>query len=159
VRPGKQNDEYRATSIPSTPLVRLGGGVEEHELSSEAVAPSATWRRIAVARMAPRWRRHPWRQPRIVDPSLVGVAFYKWIVIHHVRLLVSARLIQPANSVFPSQQTSISQPRPAQKSTSEHADCLALLCTTIYRCKQFTPPVYILATSKQALKLFFSHNQ
>ena len=42
--------------------------------------------------------------------------------IHHVRLLVSARLIQPANRVFLSQQTSTSQLKPAQKPTSEHAD-------------------------------------
>ena len=41
---------------------------------------------------------------------------------HPVRLLVSARLIQPANSVFLLQQTSISQPKPVQKPTSEHAD-------------------------------------
>jgi len=41
---------------------------------------------------------------------------------HPVRLLVSARLIQPANSVFLSQQTSTSQPKPAQKPTSEHAE-------------------------------------
>ena len=40
---------------------------------------------------------------------------------HPVRLLVSARLIQPANSVFLSQQTSTSQPKPAQKPTSEQA--------------------------------------
>jgi len=42
--------------------------------------------------------------------------------IHPVRLLVSARLIQPANSVFLSQQTSTSQLKPAQKPTNEHAD-------------------------------------
>ena len=39
-----------------------------------------------------------------------------------VRLLVSARLIQPANSVFLSQQISTSQPKPAQKLTSEHVE-------------------------------------
>ena len=43
---------------------------------------------------------------------------------HPVRLLVSARLIQPANSVFFSQQTSTSQPKPAQKPTNEHAECV-----------------------------------
>ena len=41
--------------------------------------------------------------------------------IHPVRLLILDRLIQPANSVFLSQQTSTSQPKPAQKPTSEHA--------------------------------------
>jgi len=39
--------------------------------------------------------------------------------IHHVRLLVSASPNQPANSVFFSQQTSTSQPKSAQKPTSE----------------------------------------
>jgi len=42
--------------------------------------------------------------------------------IHHVRLLVSVRLIQPVNRVFLSKQTSTSQLKPAQKPTSEHAD-------------------------------------
>jgi len=41
-----------------------------------------------------------------------------------VRLLVSASLNQPANNVFLSQQTSTSQPKPAQKPTSEEADAM-----------------------------------
>jgi len=45
-----------------------------------------------------------------------------YIDIQHVHLLVSASLNQPANSIFLSQQTSTSQPKPAQKPTSEHAD-------------------------------------
>ena len=40
---------------------------------------------------------------------------------HPVRLLVSARFIQPANSVFLSQKTSTSQPKPAPAPTNEQA--------------------------------------
>ena len=36
-------------------------------------------------------------------------------------MLVSARLIQPVNSVFLSQQTSTNQSKPVQKPTNEHA--------------------------------------
>ena len=40
----------------------------------------------------------------------------------HVRLLVSASPNWPANCVFLSQQTSTSQPKPAQNLTSEQAE-------------------------------------
>jgi len=43
------------------------------------------------------------------------------LVSQPVRLLVSTSPNQPANSVFLSQQTSTSQPKPAQKPTSEQA--------------------------------------
>jgi len=43
---------------------------------------------------------------------------------HPVRLLVSVRLIQPANSIFLPQQTSTSQPKPVQKPTSEYAESM-----------------------------------
>ena len=42
--------------------------------------------------------------------------------MHLVRLLVSARLIQPANSVFLSQKTSTSQPKLAPTPTSEQGN-------------------------------------
>ena len=51
-----------------------------------------------------------------------------------VRLLVSASLNQPANSVFLSQKTSISQPKPAPAPTSEQASCLLIGV----HCKQYT---------------------
>ena len=43
---------------------------------------------------------------------------------HPVRLLVSASPNQSANSVFLSQQTSTSQPKPTQKPSSEQAEFL-----------------------------------
>ena len=45
-----------------------------------------------------------------------------WPHNHPVRLLVSASPNQPTNSIFLSQQTSTSQPKPAQKPTSEQAE-------------------------------------
>ena len=42
--------------------------------------------------------------------------------MHPVRWLVSVRFIQSVNSIFLSQQTSTSQPKPAQKPTNERTD-------------------------------------
>jgi len=75
--------------------------------------------------------------------------------IQPVRLLVSTSPNQPTNSVFLSQQTSISQSKPAQKPTSEQADYVELIsqnynysCLTIKELQdQFHNPKTICALS------------
>ena len=57
------------------------------------------------------------------------------LVSQPVRLLVSTSPNQPANSVFLSQQTSTSQPKPAQKPTNEHAQFRAFLSHVTVECQ------------------------
>ena len=56
-------------------------------------------------------------------PSVDSIIEASMLISHHsVRLLVSTSPNQPTNSVFLSQQISTTQPKPAQKPTSEQAE-------------------------------------
>jgi len=58
---------------------------------------------------------------KLVSKKNTAKLMWMKLVYHPVRSWISARLIQPANSVFLSQKTSTSQLKPAPAPTNEHA--------------------------------------